>query len=347
MRPKSSGFSLYMTDLGPINITKILMLPNVTTAQLVQAIDKNPKVQQDLCQCVGATDTAAAVARCLCADSSEWWERSVTDHGQDTNMTNDIYERLVARFCGPATSIEVPTVTTPRRCMELRTETEAIAHTGDEPEDCERCADNIVNLLVELRVGQSGHDLQYRDTVILCHGPRDNLPVVSRLRARGLPVQVVTSRDDEAAIRDVALAQNDTIMVTDSVTRYKVSCLSLPTSVNVWEQQIPLPLWPAVFVPTVPSGNLPENCERCADNIVNLLVELRVGQSGHDLQYRDTIILCRVPRDNLPVVRRLRARGLPVQVVTSDDDEAAIRDLAVTMNDTIMVTDSLTPLVTR
>nr|KAG5692719.1 hypothetical protein BaRGS_033830 [Batillaria attramentaria] len=57
-----------------------------------------------------------------------------------------------------------------------------------------------------------GHDLQYRDTVILCYVPRDNLPVVRRLRARGLPVQVVTSRDDEAAIRDVALAQNDTIM---------------------------------------------------------------------------------------------------------------------------------------
>nr|KAG5699984.1 hypothetical protein BaRGS_001803 [Batillaria attramentaria] len=61
--------------------------------------------------------------------------------------------------------------------------------------------------------------------------------------------------------------------------------------------------------------------------------------SGHDLQYRDTVILCREPRDNLPMVSRLRARGLPVQVVTSRDDEAAIRDLAVTMNDTIMVTD--------
>nr|KAG5692721.1 hypothetical protein BaRGS_033832 [Batillaria attramentaria] len=83
-------------------------------------------------------------------------------------------------------------------------------------------------------------------------------------------------------------------------------------------------------------AGLPENCERCADNIVNLLVELRVGQSGHDLQYRDTVILCDGPRDNLPVVSRLRASGLPVQVVTIDDDEAAIRDLAVAMNDTIM-----------
>nr|KAG5701728.1 hypothetical protein BaRGS_004330 [Batillaria attramentaria] len=168
---------------------------------------------------------------------SQWWERSVTDHGQDTNMTDDLYERLVARFCGPATSIEVPTVTTPRRCMELRTPSEAIAHTGltmailtlypeqldllnrpgleklflwgppgDWPEDCEGCADIIADILMELRVGQSGQDLQYRDTIILCDVPRDDLTVVSRLRARGLPVQVVTRHDDEAAIRDMALS---------------------------------------------------------------------------------------------------------------------------------------------
>nr|KAG5694424.1 hypothetical protein BaRGS_017457 [Batillaria attramentaria] len=85
-------------------------------------------------------------------------------------------------------------------------------HTGIRPEDCERCADDITHILVEeLRVGQSGHDLQYRDTIILCNGPRDNLPVVSRLRARGVPVQVVTSDDDEAAIRNVALSTDKTV----------------------------------------------------------------------------------------------------------------------------------------
>nr|KAG5700017.1 hypothetical protein BaRGS_001836 [Batillaria attramentaria] len=55
------------------------------------------------------------------------------------------------------------------------------------------------------------------------------------------------------------------------------------------------------FVTLLSNPDLPDDCERCADNIVNLLVELRVGQSGHDLQYRDTVILCRKPRDNLPV----------------------------------------------
>nr|KAG5694438.1 hypothetical protein BaRGS_017471 [Batillaria attramentaria] len=80
-------------------------------------------------------------------------------------------------------------------------------HTAILSEDCELCADDITHILVEeLRVGQLGHDLQYRDTIILCVRPRDDLPVVSRLRARGVPVQVVTSDDDEAAIRNVALS---------------------------------------------------------------------------------------------------------------------------------------------
>nr|KAG5694426.1 hypothetical protein BaRGS_017459 [Batillaria attramentaria] len=86
-------------------------------------------------------------------------------------------------------------------------------HTGHLPEDCERCADDITRILVEeLRVGQSGHDLQYQDTIILCGIPHDYLPVVSRLRARGVPVQVVTSRDDEAAILNVALSTDKTVV---------------------------------------------------------------------------------------------------------------------------------------
>nr|KAG5692730.1 hypothetical protein BaRGS_033841 [Batillaria attramentaria] len=80
-----------------------------------------------------------------------------------------------------------------------------------------RCPPAIVTE-IEKSFYIDGHDLQYRDTIILCREPRDNLPVVSRLRARGLPVQVVTSRDDEAAIRDVALAQNDTIMLVNRMS---------------------------------------------------------------------------------------------------------------------------------
>nr|KAG5699969.1 hypothetical protein BaRGS_001788 [Batillaria attramentaria] len=58
---------------------------------------------------------------------------------------------------------------------------------------------------MELRVGQPGQDLQYRDTIILCDNPRVNMAVATRFEARNLPVQVVTADDDEAAVRDVAL----------------------------------------------------------------------------------------------------------------------------------------------
>nr|KAG5690918.1 hypothetical protein BaRGS_003409 [Batillaria attramentaria] len=124
-----------------------------------------------------------------------------------------------------------------------------------------------------------------------------------------------------------------------------VDRVRVPPCVSVETLTRPLRCPPAIVTEIVKSrdidGNRPEYCKRCADNIVNLLVELRVGQSGHDLQYRDTVILCDEPRDNLRVVRRLRARGLPVQVVTSRDDEAAIRDLAVTMKDTIMLVNRM------
>nr|KAG5689650.1 hypothetical protein BaRGS_029889 [Batillaria attramentaria] len=267
-----------VSDLAPVNVTRILMLPNITTKQLMTALSTDPQTEQDLCQCVGATDTATAVARCLCADSSEWWERSVTDHGQDTNMTNDIYERLVARFCGPATSIEVPTVTIPRRCMQLRTETEAIAHTGlimakltlypdqvaliNRPEPQQdlllhapgggpaataaavpcvyrhmynfKNEGDVETAVKELAAAANNEEL-YIIADEAFHGGfsefvtnlANRVPSlhlwaaavdrvrVPRLRARGLPVQVVASHDDEAAIRDVALATNDTVIVTD------------------------------------------------------------------------------------------------------------------------------------
>nr|KAG5701749.1 hypothetical protein BaRGS_004351 [Batillaria attramentaria] len=262
---------------------------------------------KDLCQCVGATDTAAAVARCLCADSSEWWERSVTDHGQDTNMTNDIYERLVARFCGPATSIEVPTVTTPRRCMELRTETKAIAHTG------------LTMAVLTL----------FPDQVALVNKPEPQPPQQDLVILWGPPVVTEIEESVEIDGQNVlGYSSSATPAPTDGpeVRRLRHWTFTLESGYTLLPGH---------------TGILPEDCKRCADNIVSLLVELRVGQSGHDLQYRDTVILCRVPRDNLPVVSRLRARGLPVQVVTSGDDEAAIRDVAVTMKDTIMLVNRM------
>nr|KAG5701723.1 hypothetical protein BaRGS_004325 [Batillaria attramentaria] len=63
---------------------------------------------------------------------------------------------------------------------------------------------------------------------------------------------------------------------------------------------------------------LPEYCERCADNITDILVELRVGQSGQDLQYRDAIILCPVARDDLPVVVMMMMMMMMINTSTLD-----------------------------
>nr|KAG5685178.1 hypothetical protein BaRGS_000818 [Batillaria attramentaria] len=37
-----------VSDLAPVKVTKILMLPNLTSTQLQQALDTNPHVEQDL-----------------------------------------------------------------------------------------------------------------------------------------------------------------------------------------------------------------------------------------------------------------------------------------------------------
>nr|KAG5699960.1 hypothetical protein BaRGS_001779 [Batillaria attramentaria] len=85
-----------------------------------------------------------------------------------------------------------------------------------------------------------------------------------------------------------------------------VDRVRVPPCVSVETLTRPLRCPPAIVTEIEKSGDRPEECEGCADNIVNLLVELRVGQSGHDLQYRDTVILCGVPRDDLPVSDPLR-----------------------------------------
>ena len=60
--------------------------------------------------------------------------------------------------------------------------------------------------------------LQYRDTLVLCDGPSDDVGVVRGLRQEKIPVKVVARRDDDDAIRDVALAESNCVTVTDCHT---------------------------------------------------------------------------------------------------------------------------------
>ncbi|KAK7092750.1 uncharacterized protein [Littorina saxatilis] len=170
-----------VSDLG-VKVTKTLILPNVSSTQLEQALQAHGNVAQGLCQCLGSRDLSAAVSQCMCGDEmpyaedfpfirdashltgwarvrravfnhlpwlrtrlqrqrdlpssgprmtelTAWWQRNVLDSGPDPRMSADVYERLLARFCGPATTVDVPTVTTPRRRV-VRSTGQAAAETG-------------------------------------------------------------------------------------------------------------------------------------------------------------------------------------------------------------------------
>ncbi|KAL8582403.1 hypothetical protein ACOMHN_063520 [Nucella lapillus] len=89
-------------------------------------------------------------------------------------------------------------------------------HSGGRPEDCDRCTDDVLQFLtMDLRVGQTGEGLQYRDVIILCeYVPRADVAMVRRLCQRGVPVRVTSyppSPDDE---EELALAATDVVMVT-------------------------------------------------------------------------------------------------------------------------------------
>ncbi|KAK7484363.1 hypothetical protein BaRGS_00024368, partial [Batillaria attramentaria] len=66
---------------------------------------------------------------------SEWWENIIRD---DPAMTSDIYERLVARFCGPATTVDIPVVATQRLAVPLKSRGQAAAEDREE----DRAADS-------------------------------------------------------------------------------------------------------------------------------------------------------------------------------------------------------------
>ncbi|XP_070209679.1 uncharacterized protein [Littorina saxatilis] len=169
-----------MSDMGPVQVTKTLVLPNVTSAELMQALSTAPQLQQDLVTCLDANNIPEAIRRCLCADQiptnadleslcnqgdspgdtnqstsssqtsvsptfpllSSWWENMTSQGaGPDPQMSDTVYDKLLARFCGPATTVEVPTVTAPRKAMAkpgkytparkvVRIEGEAVAETG-------------------------------------------------------------------------------------------------------------------------------------------------------------------------------------------------------------------------
>ncbi|XP_076464371.1 uncharacterized protein LOC143296378 [Babylonia areolata] len=123
-----------MKDISQgIRITKSVLLPEITSDELLSALSTSPEIRQELIWCTNSKHEAEAVRKCLCRDQltepSTWWDTLHTSLGPDLIMTPEIYERIVARFCGLATTVDVPTACPPHRKV-IRSMGEAVAETG-------------------------------------------------------------------------------------------------------------------------------------------------------------------------------------------------------------------------
>ncbi|KAL8589182.1 hypothetical protein ACOMHN_052520 [Nucella lapillus] len=120
-----------VSDLPSVRITMTLMLPNITRGQLHSALAADPALLQELCQALSVLTADEAVSQCLCQEDMlqlcVWW---ATLHTETTAgaMTDHLYLRLVARFCGPCSKVEIPTPSLPRKV--LRSQSQAVAEAG-------------------------------------------------------------------------------------------------------------------------------------------------------------------------------------------------------------------------
>ncbi|XP_025112758.1 uncharacterized protein LOC112575254 [Pomacea canaliculata] len=137
-----------VSDIAPgLRISKTIAVPNLTAHQVQQAVSGDFNFAQDMCRCLGTTDLSAITGLCLCSDQmsdhttpgdvssdvlremENWWQRRVAETGPDSHMTCHVYKTLVARFCGPATTVTILCTSSPRLCV--KTLGQAVSWTGE------------------------------------------------------------------------------------------------------------------------------------------------------------------------------------------------------------------------
>ncbi|XP_070202895.1 uncharacterized protein [Littorina saxatilis] len=137
-----------VSDIAPgLTVRKTLFLPFVSHTQLRRILDdgNNSKLQQAVCQSLGAANTAEAIQLCCCSDQlsqpasywhvtpavlsqlSTWWQHRMACT-VDTRLTDQLYLDIVARFVGPATTVSVPCYNGVR--VEVRTAGQAVVELG-------------------------------------------------------------------------------------------------------------------------------------------------------------------------------------------------------------------------
>lgn len=143
-----------VSDLKPSpRVTKTLILPNVSTARMTLLLQRDPQLAKDFCRCFKVDDLTDAVMLCLCSQQMTslnrpadvtasilkelegWWQRLVVSGGYEGEVINDpeliadVYELIVARFCGPASTVQVYCNQAPR--LEVRTLGDAVQVVGE------------------------------------------------------------------------------------------------------------------------------------------------------------------------------------------------------------------------
>ncbi|XP_070202814.1 uncharacterized protein [Littorina saxatilis] len=139
-----------VSDIAPSpTVRKTLFLPYVSHTQLRRILDdeNNSKLQQVVCQSLGAANTAEAVQLCCCSDQlsqpasywhvtpavlsqlSTWWQHRMACT-EDTRLTDQLYLDIVARFVGPATTVSIPVPCHKKDRVEMRTAGQAVAELG-------------------------------------------------------------------------------------------------------------------------------------------------------------------------------------------------------------------------
>ncbi|XP_025090339.1 uncharacterized protein LOC112561811 isoform X2 [Pomacea canaliculata] len=148
LKKAEAMLSHLVSDIAPgLRITKTIAFPNLSAHQLQQAISQDTRMTQDLCRCLGASNVADIPGLCLCSDQlsdpktpcdvsghvlrqlGHWWQRRVAGAGPDSHMTCHLYKTLVARFCGPATTVTVPCTSVPH--LHVKTLGQAVWLTGE------------------------------------------------------------------------------------------------------------------------------------------------------------------------------------------------------------------------
>ncbi|KAK7105162.1 uncharacterized protein [Littorina saxatilis] len=114
-------------NAGNIPVTKGLMLPNLKKQTVRLALMQDPILQQKFVGCLKADTLDMALEKCIFSDHlppmgqsmdtshdvisnlrCNWW-KTLVDQRLNDRMHNTLYEAIIARFCGPATTQLVKT----------------------------------------------------------------------------------------------------------------------------------------------------------------------------------------------------------------------------------------------